>query len=227
MYGVTDDGNAVCCHVHGFSPYFYVSVPDNFNSDHCGDFKNTLNRVLIADSKTSKSSLAEPVLAVELVNKINIFGYRKDDKTLFVKITLALPRLIAAAKRVMERGEVTVPGLGQVAYQAYESNVDFETRFMVDQDVVGCNWIELPAGKYTVRQPGKGRGPASRAQIEVDIAYTSLISHAPEDEWSKLAPFRILSFDIECAGRKGIFPEPDKDPVIQIANMVQRQGDTG
>ncbi|CAG7733267.1 unnamed protein product, partial [Allacma fusca] len=26
MYGVTDDGNAVCCHVHGFSPYFYVSV---------------------------------------------------------------------------------------------------------------------------------------------------------------------------------------------------------
>ncbi len=34
---------------------------------------------------------------------------------------------------------------------------------------------------------------------------------------------RILSFDIECAGRKGIFPEPEKDPVIQIANMVIRQ----
>ena len=36
---------------------------------------------------------------------------------------------------------------------------------------------------------------------------------------------RILSFDIECAGRKGIFPEPEKDPVIQIANMVVRQGE--
>jgi len=35
--------------------------------------------------------------------------------------------------------------------------------------------------------------------------------------------FRILSFDIECAGRKGIFPEPEKDPVIQIANMVIKQ----
>ena len=37
----------------------------------------------------------------------------------------------------------------------------------------------------------------------------------------QVAPLRILSFDIECAGRKGIFPEPEKDPVIQIANMVR------
>ncbi len=41
--------------------------------------------------------------------------------------------------------------------------------------------------------------------------------------WSKLAPFRILSFDIECAGRKGHFPEPEHDPVIQIANMITVQ----
>lgn len=34
-----------------------------------------------------------------------------------------------------------------------------------------------------------------------------------------------MSFDIECAGRKGVFPEPNHDPVIQIANMVIRQGD--
>ena len=46
--------------------------------------------------------------------------------------------------------------------------------------------------------------------------YSDLISHAPEGEFSKMAPFRILSFDIECAGRKGHFPEPTKDPVIQV-----------
>ena len=54
--------------------------------------------------------------------------------------------------------------------------------------------------------------------------WNQFISHAPEGEWSKTAPLRILSFDIECAGRKGIFPEADIDPVIQIANMVTRQG---
>lgn len=45
-----------------------------------------------------------------------------------------------------------------------------------------------------------------------------------QGEWLKNAPLRVLSFDIECAGRKGVFPEAEVDPVIQIANMVVRQG---
>jgi DNA polymerase delta subunit 1 len=55
--------------------------------------------------------------------------------------------------------------------------------------------------------------------------YSKLISHPPVGQYSKLAPFRILSFDIECAGRKGHFPEPEQDPVIQIANLVTVQGE--
>ena len=51
-----------------------------------------------------------------------------------------------------------------------------------------------------------------------------MIAYQPEGEWSKMAPLRILSFDIECAGRKGIFPDATVDPVIQIANMVTAQG---
>lgn len=30
----------------------------------------------------------------------------------------------------------------------------------------------------------------------------------------------------ECLSYTGIFPEPEKDPVIQIANMVQKQGES-
>ena len=47
-----------------------------------------------------------------------------------------------------------------------------------------------------------------------------MLSYPAEGEWQKIAPLRVLSFDIECAGRKGIFPEAEKDQVIQIANMV-------
>lgn len=108
------------------------------------------------------------------------------------------------------------------------------------------NWLELPKGTYTIRNE---KDKISNCQLELDCAYAlyfflslsrfcsklrkeasrlyshdTFISHAPDGEWSKIAPLRILSFDIECAGRKGIFPEADKDPVIQIANMVTRQG---
>ncbi len=65
-------------------------------------------------------------------------------------------------------------------------------------------------------------GITTRCQLELDISWEKVISHAPEGDWQDVAPLRVLSFDIECAGRKGIFPEPDKDPVIQIANMMVR-----
>jgi DNA polymerase delta subunit 1 len=91
---------------------------------------------------------------------------------------------------------------------------------MIDTDVVGMNWIEAPPGKYKLRQR-----KTSYCQIEFDIKWDDFISHPGEGEWSKIAPLRILSFDIECAGRKGIFPDADIDPVIQIANMVTRQGE--
>lgn len=63
------------------------------------------------------------------------------------------------------------------------------------------------------------------SQAEIDITYTDVISRKPEGEWSKVAPIRTLSFDIECQGRKGYFPEAEKDPVIQIANTLSVYGE--
>jgi DNA polymerase delta subunit 1 len=49
--------------------------------------------------------------------------------------------------------------------------------------------------------------------------------HQAEGKWNKIAPLRVLSLDIECQGRKGHFPEAEKDPVIQIANALTVYGD--
>jgi len=27
IFGVTRNQNSICCHVHGFTPYFYVTAP--------------------------------------------------------------------------------------------------------------------------------------------------------------------------------------------------------
>ncbi|KAK6191029.1 hypothetical protein SNE40_002779 [Patella caerulea] len=118
---------------------------------------------------------------------------------------MALPRLIAPAKRLLEQG-FQCPGFGTSGFQSYESNIDFEIRFMVDANVVGCNWVEFPAGKYCLREKGGGKDKlplTSRSQIELDVSWEDFISHPAEGDWSVVAPYRILSFDIECAGRKG------------------------
>ena len=76
----------------------------------------------------------------------------------------------------------------------------FAHRYMADSQIVGCNWIELPVGKYKIREKGLKK---SRCQLEVDVAWDELVSHPAEGEWQNIAPLRVLSFDIECAGRKG------------------------
>lgn len=74
---------------------------------------------------------------------------------------------------------------------------------MVDCDILGCCWIELPSNKWFRRSEKSGLKLTSRCQIEVDISWTDFVVHAPEGDWASVAKFTIHSFDIECAGRKG------------------------
>ncbi|CAG2162975.1 unnamed protein product [Oppiella nova] len=217
MFGVTEKGVSIMCHIHGFAPYFYIPAPIGFKKDGCQQFMEKLNKYVIQDMR-SNDGIENAVLAVELIQKQSIYGYRGYDKIPFIKITMCLPRLIAPAARILSNNSA----FSSEGLQSYESNIDFDIRFMVDTHVVGCNWIELPAGAYTIRPADE---MVSRCQLEVDIAYNKFKSYQPEGQWSKIAPFRVLSFDIECAGRKGVFPEPEMDPVIQIANYVIRQGE--
>lgn len=222
MYGITMEGNSVCCHVHGFTPYFYVTVPLNFTESSCNALKSNLNKALLEDMKSNKDNIKETVLEVRLVKAKSLMFYKGNDDITLARVSVALPKLIAASKRLIEK----LPHSFCVNDPTfYETNIDFDIRFMVDTSVVGCSWIELPENKWTMRSNSSSLKFESRCQIEVDVAWNAFIAHAPEGEWSKVAPFRILSFDIECAGRKGIFPEPNHDPVIQIASMVIRQGE--
>jgi DNA polymerase delta subunit 1 len=88
--------------------------------------------------------------------------------------------------------------------------------------MAGMSWVEVPSKSYKLIHENERQ---SNCQIEAEVTYRDLITHKPEGEWAKMAPLRILSFDIECAGRKGIFPEANHDPVIQIANVVTRYGE--
>uniref|UniRef100_T1K7Q7 DNA polymerase delta catalytic subunit n=1 Tax=Tetranychus urticae TaxID=32264 RepID=T1K7Q7_TETUR len=146
----------------------------------------------------------ELVLQVELVQMANMYGFNNNEQVPLIKITVALPKLVNSI-------------------QCFERNIVFFIRFMVDTKIVGFDWIELPAGECTVRSYKDAK--YFRCQYEFDTPWIKFASYAPEGEWAKVVPFRILSFSIKCASRKGTFPEPEKDPVIQIANMVIRQGE--
>eukprot|EP00941_MAST-03F_sp_MAST-3F-sp1_P004067 g4067.t1 len=220
IYGVTDLGNSVMAHVHGFTPYFYVQAPPGFREENCGEFRASL------DAKVRERARGAPlpnyVLAVQIETKQTILGFHGNTMSKFLKIYVSLPNLVPTARGIMQHGFSFGPGRDCRNYQCYEANMPFLLRFMIDCNIVGCNWIELPKASYAIRRQS---AHVSTAQAEFDVCFNSLISHKAEGDWMKIAPMRVLSFDIECMGRKNHFPEPEKDPVIQIANIVTVQGE--
>eukprot|EP01100_Stratorugosa_tubuloviscum_P014987 TRINITY_DN834_c0_g1_i1.p1 TRINITY_DN834_c0_g1~~TRINITY_DN834_c0_g1_i1.p1 ORF type:complete len:904 (-),score=332.36 TRINITY_DN834_c0_g1_i1:166-2877(-) len=146
-------------------------------------------------------------------------NYQGNKKYKFLRITLAAPKLVPPCRSICESG-FEIPGYGYRSYLTFESNILFALRFMIDTNMVGANWLEFPPGSYKIINENN----KSNCQIEVAIHYSSIISYLPDSNWSDIAPIRLLSFDIECAGRKGLFPELEHYPVIQIANLVTLQG---
>ncbi|XP_024377945.1 DNA polymerase delta catalytic subunit isoform X3 [Physcomitrium patens] len=217
MFGVTQEGNSVCCNVHGFEPYFYISCVDGIGPDDVPKLRSTLETRMREANRNSKSQTF--VTKIEVVQKRSVMYYQVQKARSFLKIFVGLPTMVAGCRGILEKG-INIDGIGQRCFLTYESNVLFALRFMIDCDIAGGNWVELPVGAYQ-----KSSRQLSYCQLELDIHYSKIVSYPAVGQYSKMAPFRILSFDIECAGRKGHFPEPEHDPVIQIANLVTVQGE--
>ncbi|KAK4204321.1 putative DNA polymerase delta catalytic subunit [Triangularia verruculosa] len=216
LFGVTDNGNSVLVHVTDFKHYLYVAAPVSFTPADCPLFKAYL------ETQMANPNHQQMIHSVTLTMRENIYGFQGNVQNPYIKVTVTDPKHINKVRTQIERGDANWKGLWkhEGGIMTYDS-IQYLLRFMVDCSIAGMSWVEAPAGTYELLHQNK----QSNCQFEAVISYRDLISHKPSGEWSKMAPLRILSFDIECAGRKGIFPEAQHDSVIQIANIVTKYGD--
>ncbi|KAK3945807.1 DNA polymerase delta catalytic subunit [Diplogelasinospora grovesii] len=214
LFGVTEKGNSVLLHVKDFKHYLYVPAPVSFTAEDCPKYRAYLETAI---------AMHQPVIhSVILTMRENIFGFHGNTQNPYIKISVTDPKFINKVRTTIERGDANWNRMWKSEDGTIMTfdNIQYVLRFMVDCSIAGMSWVEAPTDKYQLVSDKQ-----SNCQIEAEISYRDLIAHKPAGEWSKLAPLRILSFDIECAGRKGIFPEPTHDSVIQIANIVTQYGD--
>jgi DNA polymerase delta subunit 1 len=97
--------------------------------------------------------------------------------------------------------------------------------------VYSCAERVRPASSYVFKLQMQGRSQQGQ-RVSLEMACAALCcavlccaDRCCAGDWSRIAPLRILSFDIECSGRKGHFPEPQQDPVIQVGTWWVVAGD--
>ena len=216
LFGVTETGHSVILHVTDFLHYLYVAAPSSFTKNDTAPFKMFL--------ETSLGQHQAVIHSVQVVMRENLFGFSGNQKAAFLKITVTDPKFIPRVRNAIESGNANYKGLWGKAEGGVMTfdNIQYILRFMIDTKISGMSWVSIKAGSYTMI-PARDR--QSHCQIEAYCNFRDIIAHPTDGEWQKMAPLRVLSFDIECAGRKGIFPEANVDPVIQIANVVTRYGE--
>jgi DNA polymerase delta subunit 1 len=204
-------------HVTDFLHYIYVAAPVNFQRSDLQGYKAFLE---------SQIAQHQPVVqSVQMVLRENLYGFQGNQKSPYLKITVTDPKFINKLRTTIEGGLANYKNLwkGVEGKILTFDNIQYVLRFMIDTGVTGMSWVQVKAGNYHMIPAFERQ---SNCQIEAYCNYHDLVALGHDGDWAKMAPLRILSFDIECAGRKGIFPEANIDPVIQIANVVTKYGDS-
>lgn len=172
--------------------------------------------------------------AVTAVSRKSILGYSPKGASQFLKLEVTQSFYVRSLVDVFEGYECSdgkrkpgimvlmdwalgVPRLveGGNKTQTFNSNLDPVLQFMVDVGLGGCQWCMIAGGR-NVDEDCIYSEARSCCHYEKQIKIRDL-KILSVDEYADLGPLRVLSFDIEAAGRRGVFPDALLDPVIQIA----------
>lgn len=210
LYGVTAEGYSVLVHCYNYEPYLWIRAPRDWVPAFSQILRDELNAQL--DPSTH---VTETVARIEVHRRQSLMHYEGAGPSDHLRVVVQLPQHIPKLRALLSERGVACAGAwdGVRVFSTFESNVIFPLRFLVDNGISGCNWVTIPVDKFCIASVR-----TSSCQIEVCCSHEAVQNHDAVGQYLSIAPFRILSLDIECQGRKGFFPEPEEDPVIQIAN---------
>lgn len=200
IFGNRMDTTPIQVIVDDFIPYFYVQSSTEISIE-------ALQKCISANFTKAKC------LGVEKVYRQNIYGY-SEAPILFYKVYFSTYTCFRSARAFFENG-VTI-GNKKVAFKSFESNFPLVLRFMNDLNLSGMSYIRIKNYKIVTQNP-----LVIRTEPE-------FIEQLPfEGDYNTLLPLKILSFDIECCAAAHSFPDPKKDPIIQIGNTIESFGREG
>lgn len=175
------------------------------------------------------------VKSLEMVKRKSIYGYSPDGLKDFVRVEVMDAWCVRLMKEVFEgfkkdaawtEGHVIdmCKDSGDLRLESrrcgaslYDAEVDSLMQFMVNTGLHGCQWCQVKAaddGETFCTISGNDKRSTCATEIRLHVKCLKPLSM---DSFNDLGRLRILSFDIEAAGRRGVFPEASVDPVIQIA----------
>lgn len=195
LFGVTDKGESISVNALNFTPYFFIKIPYAVNDYVCLRFKEFINEKM-------SNALKNNLIDVKIQKKQDFYGFHNCKKFNFLRFTFKSLKGFKQAARLFNT-KIVIPGFQIQKYKLYENNIEPFLRMMHIRDIEPCGWVTIKAGNYydnlDILQ--------SKCQIDISCKWTSIGKYMS----NTMAPFSIVSFDLECTSSHGDFPVPVKD----------------
>ncbi|XWV24859.1 B-family DNA polymerase [Tupanvirus deep ocean] len=221
LFGRTEDDKDVCLKVTGFTPFFYVEVPTSWTTKQADKFVDILkNKVSYCanNNPNYEYDLSQSLVRHALVQKYKFYNFT--NKKLFKFVMLVFKNHTAMreyanilAKPLKATGLTKEPML----YQRYESNIEPHIRFMHINNLSSCGWVSIDKTKL------KTNKEYSNCDHSYHVNWKEV---KPSDNDDRMAPFKIMGYDIECTSCDHNFPQAERktDKIIQIGITMYRYG---
>lgn len=220
MYGITKEGYSVVANINGYRPHFSIRWPKQaVDTGLLEKFISALDFEIRKQSYRDHNIKHHDLLTVsyEIKQGIDTRGYT-DSLYTFVTLYMAYPALVGRARRIIEGRNWAYSDL---VCDTYESDINFELRYLCDTDITGEMMLRVPAGCFSMRRLLALKSCV--VDFEIDIGdYQKLKIAEDQINVSKKV---IFSWDAEMLCDRGVFPEPEHDSIIMIGVVLRILGE--
>ncbi len=226
LFGKTASGMSVRCDVKGYKPFFFIRAPDGPSS------VQERARTAIREYLKRHIQPSKLVSTIEITrcSRKELFGFTQNRSVPMLKLTMPSKALFMEVKNCFvnsywqpelkligkQRDCIGAP-FSQDAPTVYEANLDPMLRFLHLRNLKPCNWATVEGIEDDDLDPK-----------EPNILECNWEDISPcEKPPAPTAPFKLLSWDIECMSTTGAFPMATRgDPIIQIGCILSQLGST-
>jgi DNA polymerase elongation subunit (family B) len=198
LFGTTAKGEQVSIEVEGFRPYLYLAVPKECKTPSEEFRWKTLIEEKIRGSFGQNSKL----ITFEQVLKEKLYGYTGGKTFRFIRISVpSMSMFYSLRKTVLTDSQGPKLRINGRTIEVFEANIDPMLRFFHMRNLQPCGWIHLEDDTFNVISEEdmiEGR------RIKLNCTWTSVFPCAQPP--CPVAPFRTITWDIECDSSDGSFP---------------------
>ena len=200
IFGINEDGETCSILVTNFCPFFYVKIPDNWDSCNVDEWYRRV--------KDKCKYSARDCLSCIMERRSQLYDFTANKDFLFAKCVFRNMGALYAFRQTMSQNN-------DLKKPVYESKIPPLLRYFHIHSISPSGWIEINSTCCNEKQ--------TTCKYEY-VCTKECITPLPEKETP--VPYKICSVDIEASSSHGDFPVPVKDykrAATQFVDILQQR----